>query len=336
MTVEKGERTYQCKALTDLWTGSVDRKAKRLVTTGLLGSIRWWFEVLVRGLRGGACDASDTKCEDRNHCVVCEFFGCTGWGRKSRFDVLDENNQPKAIQIKKDTTFCLRFTPLRPIRREEWALLDATLHLIAEYGAIGGRTVLKPSDEPNRAGEEHHKDFGLMEIIQAPQFNRIVLDALKKYVSQWRKVADGDFAWASIENFWYVNGKHLGRTTASDSSFNIVLRRKESKACRECGGIHNPPRKCPKTKRYPSRYSELLVNNNKIERWLAGSQQESKKVFSFKNPARTFGFVKPGLIDFTAMKQKLENPNVWGKNGWDFLTGDEIINQLFVDKEDRP
>ena len=315
MALAKGERTYQCKALTDLWTGSVDRKADRLVRTGLLGSIRWWFEVLVRGLGGGACDPSDTKCEDRNHCVVCEFFGCTGWGRKFRFDVLDESNKNKAIQIRKGKTFSLRFTPFRPIRHEECALLDATLHLIAKYGAICGRTVYKPSDEPDRKNKQHHKDYGLVEVSRDPQSKRISLEALKTYVSasQWREIDHKDFAWASLKHFWCVNGKYLGRQSINSSSFNQVIGRKELKK----QGQH------------------MANGNDRVTKWLAGSQQESKKVFSFKNKPRTFGFVKPVLIDFTAMEQKLENPNVWGKNGWDFRTGEKIINKLLVEKEDR-
>jgi CRISPR-associated RAMP protein, Cmr1 family len=153
-------KTYQFKALTDLWTGDFNGKSGRLIPTGLLGSIRWWFEVLVRGLGGNACDPSDTKCEDRNHCVVCELFGCTGWARKFRFEVLDGNGDTKTDQITKDDTktdqtkqnqtFSLCFTPLRPIRVEEWTLLDATLRLIAGYGAIGGKTVFKPTDETRR------------------------------------------------------------------------------------------------------------------------------------------------------------------------------------------
>ena len=317
MILAKDEWTYQCKALTDLWTGSVDinRNADRLVTTGLLGSIRWWFEVLVRGLGGSACDPNNTKCEDRKHCVVCEFFGCTGWGRKFRFGVLDENKRPKVTQIKKDKTFSLRFMPLRPIRCEEWALLDATLHLIAEYGAIGGKTVFKPTDEPDRASKAHHGDYGLIEITQTPQFERIELEALKTYVSasQWREVDHKDFDWASLKHFWYVKGEYLRRQNINNSSFNQVIGRKEPK----------------------NRGQQLANGNDRVSTWLAGSQQESKKVFSFKNKPRTFGFVKPGLIDFNKMKQKLENSKVWEKNGWDFFTGEKIINQLFAGKEDR-
>ncbi|MCL6507327.1 MAG: type III-B CRISPR module RAMP protein Cmr1, partial [Bryobacteraceae bacterium] len=44
-------RDWRLRALTPIWTGGIEGKGDRLVPTGLLGSIRWWFEVLVRGLR---------------------------------------------------------------------------------------------------------------------------------------------------------------------------------------------------------------------------------------------------------------------------------------------
>lgn len=72
-------------------------------------------------------------------------------------------------------------------------------------------------------------------------------------------------------------------------------------------------------------------SNKSVDEWLAGSQQESKKVFSFKNPARTFGFVKPGLINHETMKQRLEK--VWENKDWKFLCGEEIIKQLFAEEE---
>lgn len=321
MTSAKGERTYQLKALTDLWTGSVTLEEKNgqikektesdhPITTGLLGSIRWWFEVLVRGLDGNACDPTDTntKCEDRNHCVVCELFGCTGWARKFRFEVLDENSGTKTDQIKQDKTFSLCFTPLRPICVEEWALLDAALRLIVEYGAIGGKTVLKPSEQN---GRDQHKDYGLVQMVTLQQYDGIGRDDLGKYLSKWRKLNHGEFAWASLQHFWCVNGKYLRREDNNKSTFNHVLGRQEAK----------------------SQGQQLANRNDGTARWLAGSQQESKKVFSFKNPARTFGFVKPELINCDAMKQRLTN--AWGQNGWDFLKGDKVIDQLFAGKGDR-
>ncbi|MCS6826247.1 MAG: type III-B CRISPR module RAMP protein Cmr1, partial [Caldilinea sp.] len=165
---------WRFHALTHIWTGDAERQGNRLIPTSLMGSIRWWFEVLVRGLGGKACDptSNDVRCpapnrqptEHGHHCVVCELFGCTGWARKFRLMVLDGQGQ---IIIKDQITagqrFTLRFVPLRPIREEEWCLLDLTLRLIADYGAIGGRTVLKPSDEPNRQDRLHHKDYGLIQ-----------------------------------------------------------------------------------------------------------------------------------------------------------------------------
>jgi len=311
MALTKGGRTYRLRALTDLWTGDLNGKSDRLITTGLLGSIRWWFEVLVRGLGGNACDPTDTKCEDRNHCAVCELFGCTGWARKFRFEVLDENSGTKTDQIKQNQTFSLCFTPIRPIRVEEWTLLDAALRLIVEYGAIGGKTVFKPTDESSRASKLHHKDYGLVQMVTPQQYDGTGRDDLGKYLSKWRKLNHGEFAWASLEHFWCVNGKYLRREDNNTSTFNQVLGRQEAK----------------------NQGQQLATRNDGIARWLAGSQQESKKVFSFKDPARTFGFVKPGLIDFNTMKGRLTN--AWGQNGWDFLTGDKIIDQLFAGKGDR-
>lgn len=311
MTLANSEPIYEFKALTDIWTGAADGTSKRLVRTGLLGSIRWWFEVLVRGLGGSACDPSNKNCQDRNHCVVCELFGCTGWARKFRFEVLDENGDAKADQIKQNKTFSLRFSPLRPIRVEEWAILDATLRLIAQYGAIGGKTVLKPTDESSRQEGGHHKDYGLVEITTCRQFQGTGRGDLDAYLSKWRKLEHGEFAWASLQHFWCVNGKYLGRVDNNKSNFNQVLGRQEAK----------------------NQGQQLATRNDGIARWLAGSQQESKKVFSFKNPARTFGFVKPGLLGFSNMKTRLRQ--AWpGLQDDDFLEGAVILDRL-LPKEGR-
>ena len=310
--VEDGERTYELSAETDLWTGDADREPNRLITPGLLGFIRWWFEVLVRGLKGNACDPTRKQCEGRNHCVVCELFGCTGWARKFRFEVLDENGSTQAAQIEKEQNFGLRFIPLRPIRVEEWALLDATLHLIAGYGAIGGKTVFKPTDEDNRTEEPHHQDFGLAQISSSRQFAGIRRNDLETYLSQWKRLNHGEFAWASLQHFWYVKcvkERYLGRKNNDESTFNRVLGRQEAK----------------------KQGQDLLNPANKKDQWLAGSQRVSKKVFSFKDPARTFGFVKPGVIDFEEMKERLED--VWGQDDWQFLTGETILEQFFPKEE---
>jgi len=76
------------KTLTPIWTGGVDRDCDRLHETSIIGSLRWWYEALIRGLGGKACDPTNTKCEDKDHCAACELFGCTGWSRKFRLEIL--------------------------------------------------------------------------------------------------------------------------------------------------------------------------------------------------------------------------------------------------------
>ena len=42
--------TVKIKALTPIWTGDADGKNTTLRETGIIGSIRWWHEALIRGL----------------------------------------------------------------------------------------------------------------------------------------------------------------------------------------------------------------------------------------------------------------------------------------------
>jgi len=82
--------------LTPLWTAGAAGKCDRLHETGIIGSMRWWYEVIMRGLGSGACDpTSEGRCklsgkerniEERyaNLCPVCRLFGCGGWQRRFR------------------------------------------------------------------------------------------------------------------------------------------------------------------------------------------------------------------------------------------------------------
>ncbi|MEW6505554.1 MAG: type III-B CRISPR module RAMP protein Cmr1 [Chloroflexota bacterium] len=334
-------KEWKIRALTPIWTGDADREENRLIPTGIVGSLRWWFEVLVRGLGGKACDpTSDVRCpEDRkkkpidpgHHCVVCELFGCTGWARKFRLMVLDEKGEIIQNQIGAGQTFILRFIPLRPIRDEEWCLLDATLRLIADYGAIGGKTVFKPSDESNRQNAPNHKDFGLIAIEANPTgliCNREQIEAYVRHPLWRHNFNDSNFSWASLQNFWCVKGRYLTRTFPNASSFNLVVGRKEDKSVKERRGS------------LIVRWSDLLENrNDKISGWLVGRQQESKKVFSFKHPrenGRTFGFVKPGLVDFDEMKRRLNLNGVWGdkfEESNPFTAGDQVLDAIFYQEK---
>lgn len=88
------------QALTPIWTGGVGGKADRLHESGIIGSLRWWYEAVVRGVGGYACANS---CELHTHqkaehqanlCPVCYLFGCGGWKRRFRLVVSAEENVP--------------------------------------------------------------------------------------------------------------------------------------------------------------------------------------------------------------------------------------------------
>ncbi len=77
------------RTLTPLWTGGIDGSMDRIHETGILGGLRWWYEAVVRGLGGWACDPSGHQCpnEDGNFCDACQLFGATGWRRRFRLHV---------------------------------------------------------------------------------------------------------------------------------------------------------------------------------------------------------------------------------------------------------
>ncbi len=77
------------RTLTPLWTGGVDGTMDRIHETGIIGSLRWWYEAVVRGLEGIACDpTSKDRCpdDDGKYCDVCAVFGATGLQRTFRLE----------------------------------------------------------------------------------------------------------------------------------------------------------------------------------------------------------------------------------------------------------
>jgi CRISPR-associated protein Cmr1 len=82
--------------LTPLWTGGIEGKADRLHVTGVMGGLRWWYEAIVRGLGGYACEPDKHSCtfDDKKSgnglCDACQLFGATGWARRFRLIVTDK------------------------------------------------------------------------------------------------------------------------------------------------------------------------------------------------------------------------------------------------------
>lgn len=101
------------QTLTPLWTGGVDGSMDRIHESGILGSLRWWYEAIVRGLGGEACDPTEHACNidaekykegaelpERERlraaglCDACQLFGATGWRRRFRLDVTLDRGAP--------------------------------------------------------------------------------------------------------------------------------------------------------------------------------------------------------------------------------------------------
>lgn len=99
------------QTLTPIWTGGVDGTTDCLHETGIIGSLRWWYEAIVRGLEGDACDPTKQKCEfkkekhesaidqEKNEfraglCDVCQVFGTTGWRRRFDLRVIQDETKP--------------------------------------------------------------------------------------------------------------------------------------------------------------------------------------------------------------------------------------------------
>lgn len=107
--------TLDIKLLTPIWTGGAEGSRKRVYETGIIGSLRWWYEVVIRGLGGYACDLEAGRCghdedkyrsakkkgENRKQalslaglCAACQVFGNTGWRKRFQLEVIDNGLQP--------------------------------------------------------------------------------------------------------------------------------------------------------------------------------------------------------------------------------------------------
>ncbi len=158
------ELVAQLKTVSPVWTAGIERSNNVPREIGLAGSLRWWYEVLVRGLGGYACDPTDEdRCsfdDDgykadgiegglRTVCPACQMFGCGGWASKFRLLATDAKGQANFSLDSKEVLFQLHFLPTKDwLSAEQW-LLGQVLLLIDHYGALGARTTLKPPKFPD-------------------------------------------------------------------------------------------------------------------------------------------------------------------------------------------
>ena len=57
---------FQLKTLTPLWTGGVEASLmNRIHETGIIGSLRWWYEAILRGMGNDVCNPTADNSAER-------------------------------------------------------------------------------------------------------------------------------------------------------------------------------------------------------------------------------------------------------------------------------
>ena len=320
------EFTVKIKSLTPLWTGDADRKNTTLRETGIIGSLRWWYEALIRGLGGTACDPTDEnlRCKldqdkfkkaikrgksaqealDEKICPACQLFGCTGWSRGFRLEIngISENNIKKGkgptAGLKPNTIFNLKFTFLSDLNYEQKWLFKKTLWVIENYGTIGGRTTWKPNGEWGTSyGLIKIEDYG--DLRQWDTFSNI--DNVKTWLKENKEVIKkkNHPYWFNLNFYWIIEGQYLTR-----QQINKVVRRD------------------------PNNPKKYLPEANDFDKWLGGEisseRSVSKKIFSFTYPNKVFGYVRNDeeLIRLYERIKKTLGEDV------ELKTGKEILGEL--------
>ena len=160
------------KTLTPLWTGGIEAgKCDRIHETGILGSLRWWMEVLVRGMGGKVDDPTSenrsgfdpkkfdakvyrqfqTEAERRQYlrdaglCDVSQIFGATGWKHRFRLEIEDKTS---TIQFRdeyannrfltaREGEFKIKIQPLDP--NFDLEIIGGLIQFIADWSTLGAR-----------------------------------------------------------------------------------------------------------------------------------------------------------------------------------------------------
>ncbi|MHA1197023.1 MAG: type III-B CRISPR module RAMP protein Cmr1 [Promethearchaeota archaeon] len=155
---------------TPLWTGDIDQNCSTIQPMGIIGSIRWWNEAVLRSLDYFACDptnnnkeSSSFKCpttpvnknKTNYYCISCILFGTQNWRRifqlKLQVDDICEDNTPVNIKpkfrtrgwyIKKGFTgrFNIKLIQLHNFFKNEFIYVP--LLIASKWGSIGAKTQL--------------------------------------------------------------------------------------------------------------------------------------------------------------------------------------------------
>ena len=215
---------FKLNTPTGIKTGGVEGNTTLLHETGIRGGIRWWYEALVRGLGGYACDPSKEKdrCQldskkfketfqnykniklalDEQICTVCQFFGCPGWAAKFRIEIRDsKGNFINALDENLDFDIIfIQNSQKRPFEQHEKWLLQKTFYILTKYGSIGkGFSGLITYRERNI---ENAKESS----ISKEEVIKILEETMNRRFKDRISIQDAQEKWPNLNWFFFGEG----------------------------------------------------------------------------------------------------------------------------------
>lgn len=284
--------------------------------------MRWWYEAIVRGMGGYACDPSNGGCEFNTKeyekalkegkgldkaldiglkkvCPACRLFGCTGW--KRRFKILVNNFEDtftQGINGGYSGNFEIEFYEIFNISDSEKWLLYQTLQIIENYGAFGGKTTKKPQN--NQVG----KDYGLIKVnlVNADWARKSDYNETQKRIETITENCgkSNNKKWFNFRYYWVIKGEYLDRLKMNeifglDNKGNVATGEDE--------------------------FLEFLRGN----RASSGKTGSSKKIFSFKSGNKIFGYVRSEQ-ELEIIKRKLQTKIKQDTSH--IITGKDILQNI--------
>ena len=300
-----------------IWTGDRAGECRDFRMTGFKGSLRWWYESLIRALDTYACDPTENGCilelnnqeqqevdqqgswEDKcasmrdlvkqKICPACYLFGCTGW--KSRFGLAGAREEktatvPGLVELEKETTYQLPILERTgfPLEEAELLLLHLLFSFISEHGSICGRMTRKPSEETG------NNNFKNRDTYRKKSHTNYGLCSLKLEPA------------IDQENVKFVIDNYL----ESFNSFNNKCEWADFRYFWYADTLLN--REQINTMVNRVRTGRSYSTEDQMDIWMGGNQGISKKIFAFHT-----------------VDTSLDSPRVWGyvqanQNGRDWIS----------------